>query len=122
MILQPPGERATIYTNVQATLNSFVKKYLFNNSVHQNKVQTPFDPEILPSSTQRISRTTISSESIPTPPVDSLRSLCHDRRYMNIRFICLDTNSNMEYGVISFDIPLSKHYAANAYPTRKREE
>jgi len=72
MILQPPGERRTIYTNVHATSTSLVKKYLLNNSVRQNKVRTPFDPENLPSSTQRISRTAISSEGVPTPPVDSL--------------------------------------------------
>jgi len=45
------GERPTIYTNVHATSTSLVKKYLLKNSVCQNKVQTPFDREILPSST-----------------------------------------------------------------------
>ena len=54
MILQLPGKRPTIYTNVHVTLTSLVKNHLLNNSVHQNKVQTRFDPEILPSSTQRI--------------------------------------------------------------------
>jgi len=112
MILQPPGERPTIYTNVHATSTSLVKKYLLNNSVHQNKVRTPFDPEGLPSSTQRISRTANSSECVPTPPVDSLRSLRHDRLYMNMRSKCRHTNSNVEYGVISSDIQLLKHYAA----------
>ena len=48
MILQPPGERPTIYTNVYATSTSLVKKYLRKNSVRQNKVRTPFDPETLP--------------------------------------------------------------------------
>ena len=85
MILQPPGERPTIYTNVHATLTSLVKNHLLNNSVHQNKVQTRFDPEILPSSTQRISRTAVSSEAILTPPVHNLQSLRHDRLYMNMR-------------------------------------
>jgi len=112
MILQPPGEGPTIYTNVHATSTSLVKKYLLNNSVRQNQVRTPFDPENLPSSTQTISRTAISSEGVPTPPVDSLRSLRHDRLYMNIRSKCPHTNSNVEYGVISSNIQLSKHYAA----------
>jgi len=112
MILQPLGERPTIYTNVHATSTSLVKRYLLNNSVRQNKVRTPFDPENLPSSTQRISRTAISSEAVPTPPVDSLRSLRHDRLYMNMRSKCLHTNSNVEYEVISSDIQQSKHYAA----------
>ena len=112
MILQPPRKRPTIYTNVHATLTSLVKKYLLNNSVPQNKVRTAFDPENLLSSTQRISRTAISSKGVPTPPVDSLRSLGHDRLYMNIRSKCRHTNSNVEYGVISSDIQLSKHYAA----------
>jgi len=89
MILQPLGERPTIYTNVHATSTSLVKKYLLNNLVCQNKVRTPFDPENLSSSTQRIFRTPISSEGDPTPPVDSLRSLCHDRLYMNTRSKCL---------------------------------
>jgi len=79
MIPQPPGERHTFYTNVYATSTFLVKKYLPKNSVHQNKVGTLFDPEILPSSTERISRTAISSEGVLTPPVDSLRSLRHDR-------------------------------------------
>jgi len=104
MILQPPGKRPTIYTNVNATSTSLVKKYLLNNSVHQTKVRTLFDPENMPSSTQRIAPTAISSEGIPTPPVESLRSLCHDTLYMNMRSKCLHTNSNMEYGVISSDI------------------
>jgi len=73
------GIEASIYTNVYATSTSLVKKYLLNNSVRQNKVRTLFDPENLPSSTQRISQTAISSEGVPTPPVDSLRSLRHDR-------------------------------------------
>ena len=81
MILQPQGERPTIYNNVTATTTSLVKKYLLNNSVRQNKVRTPFDREKMPSSTQRISRTAISSEGVSTPPVDSLRSLCHEMRY-----------------------------------------
>jgi len=112
MILQPPGERPTIYTNVHATLTSLVKKYLLNNSVSQTKVRIPFDPENLPSSTHRISRTAISSKGVPTPPVVSLRSLRHDRLYINMRSKCLHTNSNVEYGVISSDIQLSTHYAA----------
>jgi len=112
MILQPSGERPTIYTNVHATSTSLVKKYLLNNSVHQNKVQTPFDPENLPGSTQRISQTAISSEGVPTPPVGCLRSLGHDRLCMNMRSKCLHTNSNMKYRAISSDIQLSKHYAA----------
>ena len=78
MILQPPGERPTIYTNVHAASTSLVKKYLLNDSVRQNIVRTLFDPELLPSSTQKISQTAISSEGVPTPPVDSLRSLRHD--------------------------------------------
>jgi len=85
MILQPPGERPIIYTNVHATLTSLVKKYLLNNSVRQNIVRTLFDPENLPSSTQRISLTVILSEGVPTPPVDSLGSLRHDRLYMSMR-------------------------------------
>jgi len=109
MILQPPGERSTIYTNVHATSTSLINKYFLNNSVCQNKVRTPFDPKNLLSSTQRISRTAISSESVLTPPVDSLRSLPHDRLYMNMLSKCLHTNSNMEYGVISSDIQLSKY-------------
>ena len=112
MILQPPGERPNIYTNVPDTSTSLVKKYLLNSSVCQNKVRTLFDLESLPSSTQRISLTAISSEGIPTLPVDSLRSLRHDRLYINMQSKCLHTNSNMEYGVISSDIQLSKHYAA----------
>ena len=112
MILQPPGERPTIYTNVHATSTSLVKKYLLNNLVRQNKVRTPSDPENLPSSTQRISRTAISSEAVPTPPVNNLRSLRHDRPCMNMRSKCLHTNSNMEYGVMTSDIQLSKYYAA----------
>jgi len=72
-------EEASIYTNVHATSTSLVKKYLLNNSVCRNKVRTPFDPKKLPTSTQRIFQTAISSESVPTPPADSLRSLCHDR-------------------------------------------
>jgi len=71
MIL-PSGKSSTIYTNVHATSTSLVKKYLLNNLVGQNKVQTLFDPENLPSSTQRIFRTAISSEGVPTPPVDNL--------------------------------------------------
>ena len=39
------GEGPTIYTNVHATLTSLVKKYLSKNSVRQNKVRTPFDPD-----------------------------------------------------------------------------
>ena len=111
-MLQPPWERPTIYTNVHATSTSLVKKYLLNNSVRGNKVRTPSDRENLPSSTQRISRTAISSEGVPTPPVDSLRSLRYDRLCMNMWSKCLHTDSNMEYGVISSDIQLSKHYAA----------
>jgi len=113
MILQPLGERPTIYTNLHATLTSLVKKYFLNNLVCEDKVQTPFDPKILSSSTQRISQTSISSEGVPTPfeSVGSLRSFCHDRLYMNIRSKCLHTNSNIEYGVISSDIQLSNHYA-----------
>ena len=79
MILQPSGERPTIYTNIHATSTSLVKKYLLNDSVRQNIVRTLFDPENLPSSTQRISRPAILSEGVPTPPVVSLRSLRHDR-------------------------------------------
>jgi len=79
MILQPPGERPTIDTNVHATLTSLVKKYLLNYSVRQNIVRTLFDPQNLPSSTQRISQTAIASEGVPTPPVDSLRSFRYDR-------------------------------------------
>ena len=79
MIHEPWGERPAIYTNVYATSKLLVKKYLINNSVCQNKVRTPFDPEILPSSTHRISRTAISFERVPTPPVDSPQSLRHDR-------------------------------------------
>ena len=119
MILQPLRERPTLYTNIHTTLTSLFKKYFLNNSVHQNKVRTPFNPEILPSSTPRVSQTTISSQGVPTLPVDSLRSFCHDRLYMNMRSIYLHTNRNMEYVVISFDIQLSKHYAANSYATRK---
>jgi len=119
MILHPPRERPTIYTKVHATSSSLVKKYLLNNSVCQNKVRTPFDPEILPSSTQRMSQTAISSERVPTPPVDSLGSLHDDRLYMNMWFKCLDTNSIMENCVIGSYIQLSKHYVANAYATRK---
>jgi len=89
MILPSPGERPTIYTNVHATSTFLVKKYLLNNSVRQNKVRTPFDLENLPSLTQRISRTAIASEGVPTPPVDSLRSLCHDRLYMNMQSKCI---------------------------------
>jgi len=73
------GREFSIYTNVHATSTSLVNKYLLNNSARQNKVRTPCDPENLPSSTYRISRTAISSEGVPTPPVDSLRSLRHDR-------------------------------------------
>jgi len=69
---QPLGERPTIYTNVYATSTSLVKKYLVKNCVRQNKTRTLFDPENLPSSTQRISQTAISSDGVPTPPVDSL--------------------------------------------------
>jgi len=54
MILQPPGERPTLYTNVHATSTSLVKKYLLNNSVRQNKVRTQFDPENLPTSAKII--------------------------------------------------------------------
>jgi len=79
MILQPPGDRPTIYTNVHATLTSLVEKYLLNNSVPQNIVRILVDPENLPNSTQRISRTAISSAGVATPPLDSLRSLRHDR-------------------------------------------
>ena len=122
MILSTTGERPTIYTNVHPTSSSVLKKYLLNNSVRQNKVRTPFDPEILPSLTQRISRTAISSEGVRTPPVDSLRSLHSDGQYMNMWSKCLHTNSNMKYGVISSDIQLSMHYAAIAYATRKSEE
>ena len=63
-----------MYTNVHATSTSLVKKYLFNNSVCQNNVPILFDsdPEMLPSLTQRIFRTAISSEAVPTPSVDSL--------------------------------------------------
>jgi len=107
IIFQPSRERPSIYTNVHATLTCLVKKFHVNNSVHQNKVRTLFDHENLPSSTQRISRSVISSEGIPTPPVDSLRALGHDRLYMNMQSKCLPTNSNMEYGVISSDIQLS---------------
>jgi len=72
---------SSTYTNlnVHATSTCLVKKYLPNNSVRQNIVRTVFDPENLPSSTQRIFRTAISSEGVPTPPVDSHRSLRHDR-------------------------------------------
>jgi len=34
-------------------------KYLLNNSVRQNKVRIPFDPEVLPYATQRISQTAL---------------------------------------------------------------
>ena len=112
MILQPPGEWPTIYTNIYATSTSLFEKYLLNNSVRQNKEGTPFDPEALPGSTQRISRTDNLSVGVPTPPVERLGSLRHDRLYMNMRSKCLHTNSNVEYGVISSDIQLSKHYAA----------
>jgi len=112
MILQPPGERPTIYTNVHATSTSLVKEYLLNNLVRGNKVRTPSNPGNLPSSTQRISRTPISSEGIPTQPVDSLRSLRHHRLCMNMRSKCLHINSNMEYRVISSDIQLLKHYVS----------
>jgi len=119
MILQPPGEWPTIYTNVYATSTSLFEKYLLNNSVRQNKVRTLLDPEILPSSTWRITRTAILSEGVPTPPVDRLRSLRHDRLYMNMRSKCLHTNSNMEYGVISSNVQLSKHYAAICIGNKK---
>jgi len=119
IILQPPGERPTIYTNVNTSSTCLVKKYLPNNSVYQNKVRTPFDPENVPTSTQRISRTGISPEGVPTPPVNSLRSLRHDRLYMNMRSKCLHTNSNMEFRVISSNIQLLKHYAAKVYATRR---
>ena len=112
MILQPLGDRPTVYTNVHATLTSLIKKYFLNNSVRQNKVQILFDSEILHSSIQRIFQTAISSETVPTPPVDSLQSLRHDRLFMNIWSPCLHTNSSMEYDVISSDIQLSKYYAA----------
>ena len=36
-----------------------------------------------------------------------------------MQFKCLHTKSHMEYEVISSDIQLLKHYAANAYATRK---
>jgi len=121
MILQPPGERPTIYTNVYANSTSLVKKYLLNHSVRQNKVRTPFDSENLPSSTQRISRTAISSEGVPTPPVDSLRSLYHDILYMNMQFKCLHTNSNMEYGVISFQYPAIKALCSNMHMQLENE-
>jgi len=78
MILEPWGEKPAIYTNVYATSKSLVKKYLINNSRCENKVRTAFDPEILPSSTHKISRTAILFERVPTPPVDSPRSLRHD--------------------------------------------
>ena len=61
----------------------------------------------------------MSSEGVPTPPVESLQSLHHHRPYMNMQSKCLHTNSNMQYGVISSDIQLSKHYAVTAYATRK---
>jgi len=122
MILQRLGESPTIYTNVHATSTSLAKKYFLNYSVGENKVWTLFDTEILPSSTQRNSQTAIASEGIPTPPVDSLPSLCHNRPCMNMLSKCLHTNNNMEYGVISSDIQLSKHYSANTYATRKWEK
>ena len=75
----PTGRESSTYTNVHATSTSLVKKYLLSNSVRQNIVRPLFYPENLPSSTQRISRTAISSESVPTPPVGSLRSLGRDR-------------------------------------------
>jgi len=77
MILQPPRERPTIYTNVYTTSTFLVKKYLGNNSAHQNKVQTLFATEILPSSTQRISQSPSFSEGIHTQLVDMLRSFYH---------------------------------------------
>jgi len=79
MILQPPGESPLFILMFHVTLTSLVKKYSFNNSVRQNKVRTPCDPENLPCSTQRIFQTAISSEGVLTPPVDSHRSLRHDR-------------------------------------------
>jgi len=106
------GERPAIHTNVYATSISLVKKSLLKNSVCQNKARTPFVPENLPSSTQRISRTAISPEGVPTLPVDSLRSFRYHRLCMNMQSKCLHTNCKMEYGVISSDIQLSKHYAA----------
>jgi len=42
------GESPTIYTNVDATWTSLVKKYLSKSSVRQNKVGTLFDPESCP--------------------------------------------------------------------------
>jgi len=72
MILQPPEVRPTIYTNVHTTLTSSFNKYVHNNLIRQNKVRTLLHPEILPSSTQRISQTAISSEAVFPPPVDSL--------------------------------------------------
>jgi len=105
-------ERPTMYTNVHGTWTCLVKKYLLKNAVRQNKVRTGFDREKLPCATQIISRSAISSEGVPTPPVDSLRCLRHDRLYINMRSKCRHTNSNVEYGVISSNIQLSKHYAA----------
>jgi len=75
MILQPPGERPTICTNVPAASTSLVKKDRLNNPVCQNKVGTPFDSEILLSSTQTTPQTAISSQGNSTPPVYGLRSL-----------------------------------------------
>ena len=57
MILQLLGERPIIYTNVHAISTYLVKKYLLNDSVCQNKVRTPFDPENLPSLTSQVTLT-----------------------------------------------------------------
>ena len=79
MILSTTGEGPTIYTNVPATFTSHIKKNLSIISVHQIQVQTLFDPEIHFLLDSKNLPTAISSESVPTPPVDSLRSLCPDR-------------------------------------------
>ena len=115
---QTPGILPTIYTNVSATSVFLVKKYLPNNSVPQTQVRALFDPENFPSSTPKILRTAISSEDVPTPPVDSLRSLCLDILYMNMRPNCLQSNSSPEYVVISSDVQLSMSFAY-AYALRE---
>ena len=77
--LSTTGEGSTIYTNASATSTSHIKKYLLRNSVCQNKVRTLFDPGKLAQLDSENLLTAISSESVPTPPVDSLGFLCPDR-------------------------------------------
>jgi len=84
MILQLPGERHTIYTNIHATFTSHIQKYLLKNSFCQNKVRTPFNSENFALIDKDSHQNCYYSEDVDTSSVNTLRSLHHDRLYINM--------------------------------------